>query len=492
MSNPRRAALAVCLLCCPALTASPVEEYHEIARVDGARVGHVHTTSERHTPDGKQVRTTATLDLTLRRFGSAVRLRREAGSVEAEDGKVLAVFLRQGQVGGKQLTLAGTVADDVLLVKIDGGRLERRVRWPEGVLGLRAEDRQFARRKPRPGDRFPYRRYEPTYNAVLTVRVAVKDREAIDLEGTRKNLLRVELTPDRLEGGGHSIQPPKAVWWLDDDFVPVRRQTEMDGLGTVTFTRTTREKALAPGTGPAADIGTRSLIRLDRAIPRPYDTRQAVYRVTVAGEDDLSGLLASDSHQEVRNARERTFELHVRPQRPGHGVEPKPGAEYLASCRYIDHDDERVRDLARRAAGTGTDAWARAVRIERFVKNHIRTDHAAELVPASRIARNPRGDCRHHALLTAALCRAEGIPARTAIGLLYVYRGGPKLGFHMWAEVYIDGRWLGLDSTLGKGGISAAHVKVNDASWHGVESFTPLLPAQRILGKLRVEVVKVE
>jgi transglutaminase-like putative cysteine protease len=148
--------------------------------------------------------------------------------------------------------------------------------------------------------------------------------------------------------------------------------------------------------------------------------------------------------------------------------------------------------LARKAVLTEKDPWKKALRIERWVKGAIRTDNSAALVPASQAAKTLRGDCRHHALLTAALCRATGIYSRTAIGLLYVYKGGPVLGFHMWTEVNIGGRWLGVDSTLGKGGVSAAHVKINDHSWSGVESMTPLLPVSRVLGKVRFEVVRIE
>jgi transglutaminase-like putative cysteine protease len=124
----------------------------------------------------------------------------------------------------------------------------------------------------------------------------------------------------------------------------------------------------------------------------------------------------------------------------------------------------------------------------------MRIDNAAPLAPAGEVARSPRGDCRHYALLTAALCRAQDIPARTAIGLIYVERRGqpPAMGFHMWTEVWADGRWLGLDATLGRGGIGAAHIKVSEHSWHDVRSLTPLLPVLRVLGKLNVEVVRVE
>jgi transglutaminase-like putative cysteine protease len=91
------------------------------------------------------------------------------------------------------------------------------------------------------------------------------------------------------------------------------------------------------------------------------------------------------------------------------------------------------------------------------------------------------------------MCRAEGVPARTAVGLIYVEKTAkPYFGFHMWTEVFIDGQWLGLDGTLGQGSIGAAHLKIADHSWHGVESLTPLLPVNRILGKTSIEVMSAE
>src|SRR5262249_25133150 len=157
---------------------------------------------------------------------------------------------------------------------------------------------------------------------------------------------------------------------------------------------------------------------------------------------------------------------------------------------FIDHDDAKIAALAKRITVGETDAWRKAVKVERWVRNNMTNDARPEMAPASEAARSLRGDCRHHAFLTAALFRAAGVPSRTAIGLLYVYKGGPRLGFHMWAEVYADGAWRGIDSTLGKGGVSAAHIKVTDHSWAGTSSMTPLLPVQAVLGKVRLELVE--
>ena len=71
-------------------------------------------------------------------------------------------------------------------------------------------------------------------------------------------------------------------------------------------------------------------------------------------------------------------------------------------------------------------------------------------------------------------------------------RHGPEMGFHMWTEVWIKGQWLALDSTLGRGSIGAAHIKISDHSWHDMHSLKPLLPVHRVLGKMTIEVLNVE
>jgi hypothetical protein len=442
------------------------------------------------------------MDLTLRRHNTLLHVRREQGTEETPQGKVIGVFMRQSQDGGGRLELTGTVEDGRLHVRVDNGRIERRIRWNEEVVGLYRLEHLFQERKPKPGDSFALFRYEPTYNTVLTIRVTVKERENVLAS---PGLLRVEMTADKLEARGTSVQPPLVVWWLDDHFTPVRRQIELDGLGTVILTRTSRETATAPATpGRVGDIGLKTLIPLNRNIPNPYATRSAVYRITLRGDPDPGSALASDTHQEVRHLKDDTFELHVHPARPltpnpsppkrGRGVGSEGGmAEFLQPCHFINCDDPRVKELARRAVGDETDPWRKARRLERWVKQNMRPDNAVPLGPAGEVARQLRGDCRQYALLTAALCRAEGIPARTAVGLLYVEKGRrPLMGFHMWTEVWIDGQWLGLDGTLGRGGVSAAHVKIADHSWHDTQSLTPLLPANRVLGKMAITLLSAE
>jgi len=472
-----------------------IEETWEEARIEDSRVGYVHTIVQ-EAREGKHLRTTVVLDLALRRYGSVVRLRTEQATEETPTGRVVAVALRQGQEGARQLDLRGELEEGQMHIKVDGGRLERRLAWPEGIVGLRSREHLFGKRRPAVGDRFEFLRYEPMFNAVTTVLVQVRGKETVTLPGGTKSLLRVDMMPDRLEAPGVKVQPPGWTWWLDSDFVPVRRTFDLEGLGTVVLTRSTAREALTPATpGVAADTGAKTLIPVDRRIARPYSIRSAVYRITFREDADRDLPFRDDTHQEVRRLDRDRFELHVHPpaaplRRADAGPPPE---DCLTACHYIDSDAEVVQSLAARAAGDEKDPWRKARRIERWVKQQMRVDNSAPLVNASTAARDLRGDCRHYALLTAALCRAAGVPARTAIGLLYVERGGrPQMGFHMWTEVWIDGQWLGLDATLGRGNVDAVHIKITDHSWKDTQSLTPLLPVNRVLGKLRVEVVRVE
>ncbi|HEY7155045.1 MAG TPA: transglutaminase-like domain-containing protein [Gemmataceae bacterium] len=469
-----------------------IEEIWEIARIEGTKVGFLHTTVRR--VEEKHLRAAAELDLTFKRHNALLRLHREHGTEETPEGKVVGVFMRQGQEGGRQLVLKGVVEDGRMHVRVDDGRIDRRLRWSDEVIGLYRLEHLFQERKPKPGDRWSLLRYDPTYNNVLTIHVAVKEREEVPAGSgaVRAKLLRVEMTADALEAPGINVQPPPEVWWLDEHFVPVRRQFELDGLGTVVLTRTTHETATATAApGQLADIGLKTLVPLNRSLANPYSSRSVVYRITLRGDDDPGSALARDAHQEVRDLRGATFELHVHPPRKPEqrrNAESAP-AEFLESCHFINCDNARVKELARRAAGAEKDPWAKARRLERWVKQNMRPDNTVPLGPAGDVARRLRGDCRHYALLTAALCRAEGVPARIAVGLLYVEKTRrPMMGFHMWTEVWIDGQWLGIDGTLGLGGVSAAHVKIADHSWHDTPSLTPLLPARRILGKIAITV----
>lgn len=107
---------AVASLLALALLGADSGPVYEIAQVDGVRVGSRVVTT---TAEGKNEKTTATLDLTLRRYGAIVRLRREEASVESPENVVSGVSLRQGIPGGKQLVITGRLDEEKMIVRVD-------------------------------------------------------------------------------------------------------------------------------------------------------------------------------------------------------------------------------------------------------------------------------------------------------------------------------------------------------------------------------------
>ena len=99
----------------------------------------------------------------------------------------------------------------------------------------------------------------------------------VDLVGVKKRLVRATLASDRVEVPGASLQLPPMTVWLGKENLPVARQVEIDGIGKILLTRTTRDRALARvETARLPDIGLKTLIPLKRRIPRAHDTTAAV------------------------------------------------------------------------------------------------------------------------------------------------------------------------------------------------------------------------
>jgi hypothetical protein len=76
------------------------------------------------------------------------------------------------------------------------------------------------------------------------------------------------------------------------------------------------------------------------------------------------------------------------------------------------------------------------------------------------------GDCTELAALLAALCRANGIPARLSAGFAF---GGHRWERHAWAEVWLRGMWIPVDPTwhgaAGLLGITSRHIACIIGNW---------------------------
>jgi hypothetical protein len=477
------------------------------AYIGGVKVGHVHTTVHENQADGDSVYHTAmVLNFAIQREGSVVPLSIETTTDETAEGKVVGFSMTQF-AGGRRLTQRGRVNGSQVVLTNNQNNDERKLAWDDRVIGPYRQERYFRINKVKPGDRLTFFTFDPGLLATLTNRVTVKEKQTVpvlqartDDTGTKitqrsRELLRVEIVPDKVMHKGTASQLFSQFLWLDDDRMPVRQEYDLPFLGRAVFyplpAKAAQEAAAA---AVLPDLLVSNSVPVEKVIDNPYDTNAVVYRITIRGDKDPTTAFARDDRQQVGQVRNDTFLLRVTARRePGAAGKADAVAEakYLASTTFLDCDDARVKARAEELTRGEAGALSKARKIEKWVHANMRPTNAIGSATASQVLRDRTGDCRQHAMLTAALCRAAGIPARTATGMIYVHDRDqtPRLAYHMWTEVWFQGGWLALDATLGRGSVDACHLKIMDQDWADAHAVADHLPILRVVGKLKVEIL---
>lgn len=131
----------------------------------------------------------------------------------------------------------------------------------------------------------------------------------------------------------------------------------------------------------------------------------------------------------------------------------------LEPTPYLQSDAPELVEVAKRVVAPAKDVAGAIQRLNEFVYRHVRDAYVPAFSNALEALKTGRGDCTEHSALFVAMARAVGIPARVAVGVGY-WRPGDGLGWHAWAEVFVDGRWYATDPTWGQTIADATHLQL--------------------------------
>ncbi|NQV35956.1 MAG: transglutaminase domain-containing protein, partial [Phycisphaeraceae bacterium] len=166
----------------------------------------------------------------------------------------------------------------------------------------------------------------------------------------------------------------------------------------------------------------------------------------------------------------------------------------LEANSVLQCDDPNLVALAEKAVADASNAGAAAANIEQFVAEYIELkDLSVGYASAVEVMESRQGDCTEHAVLTAALCRAAGIPAEVVIGVAYVeqFMGTTQsFGGHAWTRAWVNGQWIGLDAAFagtGRGGFDAGHITLSTGNGESTDFFSLL----GSIGKFNITEAKV-
>jgi hypothetical protein len=378
----------------------------------------------------------------------------------------------RGRVEGRELILqVGTL-----------GRTQTvRIPWQADWGGPFAVEQSLKRQPMQPGEKRTVHGLT-VLNMVGETRLMAKDYEDVGLPAGTARLLRIECVA---ELAGQRIEQ---VQWVDEAGQTLK--SLMPGVGQEAV-RTTKEDALRPPKGKF-DLLATSVVPVTTPVAK--DSRRVVYRARVTS-GQIAGLFAEGLSQRVKPVDERAAEISVLAVRPDQPAKPDvsetpPTDADRAPNSLVQSDDPLIVELAKTVLPRETDTWKIACALEAFVNQAVREKSLSQaFASAAEVARTREGDCTEHAVLLAAMCRARGIPARGAFGLVYY---APKKGFayHMWTEAWIGERWVPLDATLALGGIGADHIKLGASNLAGGSPLADLLGVTQVLGRLELEVVE--
>ena len=460
-------------------------EEWDVYYVGGARLGYGVTRWLAVPNQPELIKAEGQLRLSVKRFGEDSVSEVTMSQVESADGQVSS-FESIARLGPTPSVVRGQYADGEMKISTTAGDEPARLstlQWPRDARGFFGVEEELLCRPLQPGQSRRLSTLMPVFNQVATVELRALDFEMVELLDTRRELLRIETTT-RLSGA----QALDGILWTDREGAIYKSVTTAVNQ---TAYRTTKAIALRGSSAEVLDLGNVSLVRVSQPLVDIHRKKAQRYRLQLS-DADPARVFASDESQQLTAVDGHTADVLVRAVRPGpnppENVAEADPADRLPNS-FIQSEDPRIKAMADKAAGDERDPWQTAVALERFVHQQVaEKNYSQTFATAAEVAQSLEGDCTEHAVLLAALLRAKGLPARVAIGLVYV-PSSQAFGFHMWTEVLVDGRWIGIDGTLGLGGIGAGHLKLTTSSLQDSSALASLLPVAQVLGKLKIDVV---
>jgi len=217
-------------------------------------------------------------------------------------------------------------------------------------------------------------------------------------------------------------------------------------------------------------------------IAEPRDVRSMRLRLTGADLGNLSGDLEGITQHVEGNVVELEDPQTLQPTR-----RDPDASRYLGPEPFIESDAPEIVAEAHTAIRGAENSRDRAEKLTRYVNALLDKKPTVSLPSAREVLRTKVGDCNEHTALYVAMARAAGIPARIAVGLVFVHGA---FYYHAWPEVYIDqdsrGLWLPVDPTLNQFPADTTHLRLARG---GLEKQAAIIP---LIGRLKIDVLDVE
>jgi hypothetical protein len=429
------------------------------------KVGHVFT--DVALVEGASPRVKATTQFVFKaNVGNRVseRLHREVRTYEATPkGKLLEAVIEQRGDGGDQTVRVRRTAEGMTAMVERPGRANQELKLPASDEVVEDADQ---------------------------VRVALLRGKPVagkTLDGTDLQSYPVTTTPKGMTErvvGGVKVQLLAAVTISEKEKVPVEAFLAKSGE-TVEIHFGETMKAVAEPQAVAkrldqVEVFGLTRIVLPRILPETATAIPGQLQLVVTGlPEKFHKATARQSYRKLGGDKvEVTLKAAAPKATAALPLKDPEGGENLESTLIVEAENPEIVKLSKELVGEEKNAYAASLKIFRWVHQNLEKDYGASADRASDVLRQKKGDCTEHSLLTVALLRAAGIPARRIDGVVYLRTEDkvPALYWHEWVEAYV-GEWTQLDPTFGQAVADATHLALGA---EGNAEITPLIGALKV------------
>jgi len=307
--------------------------------------------------------------------------------------------------------------------------------------------------------------FDPATLSQQVTTITIEAREHIRIGERSEPAMRV-----RQQFKGISV-----VSWLDGQGRILKEESPA-GLSLI---RQSREEARSLSRSLPLDLIAQTSIPSDVPIPEP--NRKRLLKLKLSGFDLMSFPLSGGRQRLDSDRLEITLEQLKTNPSVSIPVEDRRVSSFLQATPFMQSDHPRIRALAQTIIAGETDARKAALLIKDWVYQKIAKEPTVSIPSALEVLQSRKGDCNEHTVLFNALARAAGIPAKTAVGVVYL-RGA--FYYHAWSEVWL-GDWISLDSVLDQFPADVTHVKFLEGD---IDRQIDIL---QLIGKLKIQVLEV-
>ena len=458
--------------------------------MEGKKVGHA---VQSRAVLADKVTSTEQVSITISRGGISMTIEMTETSIETTAGEPLGFEVTQ-KLGAMAMTMAGQV-DKQGKVSVTttsmGAEQKSTLQWPQGAVMAEGLRLLTLKKGLNEGTQYSVKVFSPGIMQAVDARISIGPEQQVDLLG-RVVTLREVITTLNMPGTGNVINTS----YVDRE---LRMQKSIMPLAGIKVEMVACAREFALGRNDVLELIDKMFLASPEPLNDLASAKSITYNLSPVNEA-ANFTIPSNDNQKAQRLDKGKIILTVEPVAAPAGVKfPYKGKdaailEALEPTRFLQSDNEQVIDLARRSVGDTKDAAEAAREIEAFVAGHIENRSlSVGYASAAEVAASKQGDCSEFAVLTAAMCRAVGIPAQVVAGVAYVddFAGHQGFGGHAWTQAYIGDKWIGLDASFrsaGRGGYDAGHIALAVGNGEPADLFN-MAPT---LGQFKIDKITVE